>query len=219
MLAHHISICKPEKRGCEIDASVRRNITEIMETPRRVGPRRNADALDVEIEIAKETGREVSKFNVRLNDLYIAPGESGGIAKLLDEYEADPSDAKWTAVEQRAGANQRKLESLYQALSTLNDFGFFGRDPRIVNGIERVIDAKMNGLYKRLESRPSDSKGIAELKNVMRDCAARNKEVEEFQDKISAYLTENEAYLGEVAANSNRRVRMIRTPATQDAAS
>lgn len=219
MFADHISICKPENRGCEIDASVRRNITEIIETPRRVGRRRNADPFDVEIEIAREAGGKLTKFNVQLNDLYIAPNESGGIAKLLDEFESDPSDAKWEAVKERVQANKRKLENLYQALSTLNDLGFFGRYPGIPNGIERVIDAKMHSLYGRLESRPRDPSEIADLKNVVENCVARNKEVEELQDKISAYLTDNEAYLKEVVRNSSGRARIIGTAPTEDAAS
>jgi hypothetical protein len=198
--ADHISLCKPEQPGCEIDASVRRNIAEIMQAPPPSRLSRSAGGSDLEIEITRETGGKLSRFALQLNDLLIAPY---GIAALIDDYVKNPSQDRWNLVQERAYANHQKLEGLLTALEELKQMPFFGNffvDYRdIANATERLIDAKMHRLYVELEGYgnkpPKDGATLARLGGVARDSETYNDRVREIQAALSTYLENNKTYL------------------------
>jgi hypothetical protein len=196
--ADHGTICKPKSRDAHIAKAVRRHLEDFNEVLARdpTGPSLRApyqDLFEEEIAIRREIGGVMSDFNVRLSDLLIAPT---GIAYLLDEYAAAPTDEKWRRIKARAQANHERLENLYAALETLAKILFFGRDPSTINDIKQVIDAKMHHLYDQLMRYPPTPRlrnrnVIADLRQRAHDLEAFHERVEAIQSRISDYVIEN----------------------------
>jgi hypothetical protein len=152
---------------------------------------------DLQIELVREIGGQVSKFTIKLNDLLTAPY---GIANLLAEYQKEQTDELWQAIKKRAEANHQKLENLYGTLETLKGMGFLGQYADLLNQIDRVIDAKMNGLYFELARYPlapklTDSEAISDLLKMARAMWGSDAQIEKIRDKLSAYISENEEFL------------------------
>ena len=150
-------------------------------------------SLQPEIEITRERGGELSKLNVNLNDLLVAPY---GIAHLLSEYESEPTAKKWRVIKKRAEKNHDKLENLYQALGKLSDKGFFGQYPNLPNDMQRVIDAKMHVFYLKIDGFPwkphlTNAANIAMLRKSAHELEGYNDQVRKAQATLSHYIKEN----------------------------
>lgn len=156
------------------------------------------DHNSLEITLDREAGGKISKFNVQLNDLLVAPY---GIVSLVDKYASEPTEKNWKEVKKRAKANHDKLENLYKAMAKLEGMNFFGENPKIPNDIHRVIDAKMHMFYQVLDalpSAPTDPRAIDELRARAHDMEEYNARVANVQQELSKFIKENRKYLRKV---------------------
>ena len=133
-----------------------------------------------------------------------------GIANLLAEYQKQQTDELWRAIKERAEANHQKLENLYGALETLKGMGFLGQYADLLNQIDRVIDAKMNGFYPELDRHPltpklTDPEAISVLLKMARAMRASDARIEEIRGNLSAYISENEDFLRQLLVEKVKR--------------
>lgn len=147
---------------------------------------------ELQIKATQEIQREMSRFNVKLNDLLVAPY---GIVHLIDDYQSHPTQERWNAIKERASENQNKLESAYKALEELKATNFFGQHPEIANEIERVIDAKMHRFYRELDRYPltlntATHVNIDHLRECAQELEISTAKVRNLQKAISRYLGE-----------------------------
>jgi hypothetical protein len=81
----------------------------------------------------------------------------------------------------------------------LKTIDFFGNNPRILNGIERVVKAKQHGLYQTpsglLSDKIPDAQAIQTMLGEARALKPLNEQVEKFQDEITSYVIWNETFL------------------------
>jgi hypothetical protein len=152
---------------------------------------------DIQIQITREIGGQLSTFNVNLNDLLIAPY---GIVQLLNDYQSHQTEEKWNAIKERARQNQNNLQNLYAALEELKGINFFGMHPEIANEIEQIIQAKMHRFYGELNRHLSNPRltkqaDIDHLRERARELDASNTNIKNIQTAISAYIGQNWDYL------------------------
>ena len=160
---------------------------------------------DVQIQITREIGGQLSTFNVKLNDLLIAPY---GIVQLLNDYQSHQTEEKWNAIKERARQNQNNLHNLYAVLQELKGINFFGMHPEIANEIEQIIQAKMHRFYEELNRHLSNPRltkqaDIDHLRERARELDACNTKVRDAQKAISDYIGENWDYLQKLLATTD----------------
>jgi hypothetical protein len=157
---------------------------------------------DLRIKLFEESRDEIGKLreiNCNLSDLLISPM---GIHRMLEQFAAAPASERgglWPKIKSKADETHNRLHRLYGSLETLTTIGFFGRYPRVLNDIGRVIDAKQHSLYQTIRGLSSDEIPDAPvIKTMLEEARALrplNAQVESIQNKITTYINDNDKFL------------------------